>query len=157
MKEVAIRERIAVWATKIRLGNGEERDVLELEFVAQDENAVTHKGESVIIDPKFMTVGVPQVFRFIDKYMVAVKAEDGNMDLYYFPDSASGWEIDLSLLGNGLRFRRITRDNIADIEVCTTRMVRGGRGFPWDERIAIHPLPDGKIEIKRLCADETQA
>ena len=30
MKEVAIRERIAVWATKIRLGNGEERDVLDL-------------------------------------------------------------------------------------------------------------------------------
>ena len=51
--------------------------MLEPEFVAQDENAVTHKGESVIIDPKFMTVGVPQVFRFIDKYMVAVKAETG--------------------------------------------------------------------------------
>ena len=30
MKEVAIRERIAVWATNIRLGNGEERDVLDL-------------------------------------------------------------------------------------------------------------------------------
>ena len=83
-----------VRTTKIRLENGEERDVLELEFVAQDENAVTHKGESVIIDPKFMTVGIPQVFRFIDKYMVAVKAEDGNMDLYYFPDSDEDEEVE---------------------------------------------------------------
>ena len=30
MKEIVIRERIPVRATKIRLGNGEERDVLEL-------------------------------------------------------------------------------------------------------------------------------
>ena len=81
-------------ATKIRLENGEERDVLELEFVAQDEDAVTHKGESVIVDPKFMTMGVPQVFRFLDKYMVAVKAEDGNIDLYYFPDSDEDEEAD---------------------------------------------------------------
>ena len=35
-------------------------------------------------------------------------------------DDGSGWEIDLSFLGSGFRFRRITRDNIADIEVCTT-------------------------------------
>ena len=76
-----------VRATKIRLENGEERDVLELDFIAQDENAVTHKGESVILDPKYMMVGVPQVFKFLDKYMVVVKAEDGNMDLYYFPES----------------------------------------------------------------------
>ena len=81
-------------ATKIRLENGEERDVLELEFVAQDEDAVTHKGESVIVDPKFMTMGVPQVFRFLDKYMVAVKAEDGNIDLYYFPDSDEDEEVE---------------------------------------------------------------
>ncbi len=72
-------------------------------------------------------------------------------------DDASGWEINLSILGTGIRLRRITRDNIADIEVCTTRIVRGGRGFPWDERIAIHPLPDGKVEIRSLRTDETQA
>ena len=72
-------------------------------------------------------------------------------------DDASGWEINLSLLGSGIRFRRITRDNIADIEVCTTRIVRGGRGFPWNERIAIHPMPDGRLEIRSLRAGETEA
>ena len=73
--------------TRIRLENGEEREVLELEYVAHDGDAVTYKGESVILDPKFITVGVPQVFRLVDRYMVAVKAEDGELDLYYFPDS----------------------------------------------------------------------
>ena len=72
-------------------------------------------------------------------------------------DDASGWEINLSLLGSGIRFRRITRDNIADIEVCTTRIVRGGHGFPWNERIAIHPMPDGRLEIRSLRAGETEA
>ena len=71
-------------------------------------------------------------------------------------DDTSGWEIDLSFLGSRFRFRRITRDNIADIEVCTTRILRGGRGFPWDERVAIHPLPDGKLEVRRLRSDEAQ-
>lgn len=72
-------------------------------------------------------------------------------------DDSSGWEINLSLLGCGIRFRRITRDNIADIEVCTTRIVRDGRGFPWNERIAVHPMPDGRLEIKSLRTDETQS
>ena len=71
-------------------------------------------------------------------------------------DDPSGWEFELSFLGSRFRFRRITRGDIADIEVCTTRIVRGGRGFPWDERVAIHPLPDGKLEIRQLGADETQ-
>ena len=71
-------------------------------------------------------------------------------------DDPSGWEFDLSLLGNRFRFRRIRRDNTADIEVCTTRIVRGGRGFPWDERLAVHPRPDGSIEVIGLRADEAR-
>ena len=71
-------------------------------------------------------------------------------------DDATGWEFDLSFFVGRIRFRRITRDNTADIEVCTTRIVRGGRGLPWDERIAIHPLLDGTLEIKRLRTDETE-
>lgn len=69
-------------------------------------------------------------------------------------DGPSGWEIGISILGSEVRVRWFARDNISDIEVCTTRIVRGGRGFPWDERIAIHPLPDGNLEIRRLRADE---
>ena len=70
-------------------------------------------------------------------------------------DDPSGWEFDLSLLGNRFRFRRITRAT-SDIEVCTTRIVRSGRGFPWDERVAVHPMPDGSVEVMGLRADETQ-
>ncbi len=73
--------------SRIRLENGEEREVLELEYVARDGDAVAYKGDSVILDPKFITAGVPQVFRLVDRYMVAVKAEDGELSLYYFPDS----------------------------------------------------------------------
>lgn len=85
--DMVMRECAAVKTTKVRLDNGEERDLLELEYVARDENAIEYKGESVIVDPKVMVAGVPQVFRILDRYMVAVKAEDGNMDLYYFPDA----------------------------------------------------------------------
>lgn len=72
--------------TKVRLENGEERDALELDFVARDENAVTYKGDSVIIDPRVVTPGVPQVFKLVDRYMAIIKSEDGNVDFYYFPD-----------------------------------------------------------------------
>ena len=88
---MVIRECGVVRTTKVRLENGEERDVLELEYVARNESAVEYKGESVIIDPKVMAVGVPQVFKFLDKYVVAVKDQDGNTDLFYFPD-AEGYE-----------------------------------------------------------------
>lgn len=71
-------------------------------------------------------------------------------------DDATGWEFDLSFFGGRFRFRRTTHANTADIEVCTTRIVRSGRGLPWDERIAIHPLPDGKLEIRLLRADGTE-
>ena len=33
------------------------------------------------------------------------------------------------------------------IPVCETRVVRKGKGMPWDGRVAIHPLGDGKIEL----------
>lgn len=37
-----------------------------------------------------------------------------------------------------------------DIPVCRTRIIRGGRGWPWNHRLGIHPLPDGKLEITRI-------
>lgn len=37
-----------------------------------------------------------------------------------------------------------------DIPVCQTRIVREGRGFPWNRQIAVHPLPDGTLEMKAL-------
>lgn len=37
-----------------------------------------------------------------------------------------------------------------DIPVCQTRVLRGGRGWPWDHRIGIHPRPDGKLEVTKI-------
>ena len=71
-------------------------------------------------------------------------------------DDATGWDFEIPLFGSRFRIRRITNDNTADVEVCTTRIVRGGRGFPWDERVAIHPMQDGNLEIRRLRAGETE-
>ena len=42
------------------------------------------------------------------------------------------------------RFRR------GDLPACQTRIVRSGRGFPWNHQIAIHPRPDGKHEMTAL-------
>ena len=40
-----------------------------------------------------------------------------------------------------------------DIQPCTTRIARDNRGLPWDKQIAIHPLPDGTVEMKALRPD----
>jgi hypothetical protein len=37
-----------------------------------------------------------------------------------------------------------------DIPTCTTRVMRAGRGWPWSKQIGVHPLKDGRIEIKLL-------
>ena len=37
-----------------------------------------------------------------------------------------------------------------DISVCQTRIIRGGRGWPWNHRIGVHPRQDGKLEITKL-------
>ena len=34
-----------------------------------------------------------------------------------------------------------------NIPVCETRVIRAGKGYPWEGRIAIHPLGDGKHEL----------
>lgn len=34
-----------------------------------------------------------------------------------------------------------------NIPVCETRVMREKKGMPWNERIAIHPLGDGDIEM----------
>ena len=34
-----------------------------------------------------------------------------------------------------------------DLPVCKTRIIRGGRGFLINRRLAIHPLPDGTLHI----------
>ena len=38
------------------------------------------------------------------------------------------------------------------IPVCETHVVREGRGLPWNEQIAVHPLPDGRITITPIRA-----
>lgn len=61
----------------------------------------------------------------------------------------SWWEL---LLGGGVA-KLLMRHKSGDIPVCHTRIVRDGRGLPWNERIAIHPLADGRIEMKAVRAD----
>ena len=72
-------------ATKVRLESGEERDMLEAEIEVKKDGVVKYTADGIILDTKLVEVGVPQVFRLVDKYMAVVKHEDGNMDFYYIP------------------------------------------------------------------------
>ena len=38
----------------------------------------------------------------------------------------------------------------SDISPCHTRIIRSGRGAPWNPQIAIHTTLDGKIELVRI-------
>lgn len=49
--------------------------------------------------------------------------------------------------GEGVLFGVEYVSSSKDIPPCTTRIVRSGKGMPWDDRIAIHPLPDGRVEV----------
>jgi hypothetical protein len=42
-----------------------------------------------------------------------------------------------------------------DQQVCTTRIVREAKGFPWNDQVGVHPLPDGKLEITRIKANDS--
>jgi hypothetical protein len=45
---------------------------------------------------------------------------------------------------------RLFRVQPKDIPVCQTRVMRAARGLPWDKQIGVHPLKDGRIEVKLL-------
>lgn len=62
----------------------------------------------------------------------------------------------LSAMSGGVAVKWFMRHGQGDIPVCTTRIVRERHGLPWNERIAIHPLEDGRIHMKRVRADENQ-
>lgn len=81
-------EGATVQTTTIRLENGEEREVFEAELVTRKDGVEKRKKQSVILNPKPLTVGEPHVFKLVDKYMVGVKSTAGNIDLYFFPDPA---------------------------------------------------------------------
>ena len=34
-----------------------------------------------------------------------------------------------------------------DIMPCTTRVMREGRGWPWNKQILVHPMPRGPVEV----------
>ena len=46
-----------------------------------------------------------------------------------------------------LSARFLFRFQYDEIPVCHTRIMRQGRGLPWDYQVGVHPLPDGKLEI----------
>ena len=71
-----------VRTTTVRLENGEEREMLEVDIKRRIDGVVEYKADGVILDPKLMTAGEPQVFRFFDRYLMAVKSDDGSVDLY---------------------------------------------------------------------------
>ena len=58
-----------VRTTTVRLENGEEREMLEAEIEVRKDGVVEYKADGVIIDPKLLTAGEPQVFRFFGKYI----------------------------------------------------------------------------------------
>jgi hypothetical protein len=37
-----------------------------------------------------------------------------------------------------------------DISPCHTRILRGGRGAPWNHQVAIHTTLDGKVELIKI-------
>jgi hypothetical protein len=47
---------------------------------------VEHKPDSVIFDPRVMTVDEPYPFKFEGVVMVAVKRADGSLDFYTLPE-----------------------------------------------------------------------
>ena len=65
------------------------------------------------------------------------------------------WESLLSVMSGGAAVKWLMRHGQGDIAVCTTRIVRTGRGLPWNERIAIHPLEDGTIHMIPVRVDDT--
>ena len=71
-------------------------------------------------------------------------------------DDPSSWERLLFAISGGVAARWFMRYKQGDIPVCTTRIVRSGRGLPWDEQIAIHPLEDGTHNMVPVRADETE-
>ena len=52
-----------------------------------------------------------------------------------------------------LMAKRLLQHRPGDIMPCTTRIQRMGRNLPWNEQIAIHPMPNGSIEMKALRPD----
>ena len=71
-----------VRTTKVRLENGEERDMLEVDIQLRKDGVVKYKADGLILDTKLMEPGEPLMFRLLDKYMMAVKSEEGYVDLY---------------------------------------------------------------------------
>ena len=37
-----------------------------------------------------------------------------------------------------------------DIPVCHTRIIHRGRNWPWNHRLGVHPLQDGRLEITHI-------
>ena len=68
--------------TKIRLENGEEREMLELDIQLRKDGIVKYKADGLIIDTKLMEPGEPYMFRLADEYIMAAKSEKGHVDLY---------------------------------------------------------------------------
>ena len=44
--------------------------------------------------------------------------------------------------------------NTRDLPVCNTRILREGRGLPWNRRVAVHPTGEGVINVKAISIDD---
>lgn len=56
-------------------------------------------------------------------------------------------------LGKGVSINLNLAFSSKGIPICETRVVRGGKGMPWNNRIAIHPRSDG-IELMEVKTKE---
>jgi hypothetical protein len=49
--------------------------------------------------------------------------------------------------GAGLKVLQFMFRASPDLKVCRTRVIREGRGFPWNRQVAIHKLKDGRLQV----------
>ena len=59
----------------------------------------------------------------------------------------------ISVSAKGLGFALTFAFSSKGIPTCTTKIMRGGKGMLWNDRVAVHPLPNGQIEIKKVAAE----
>ena len=43
-----------------------------------------------------------------------------------------------------------------NIPICETRVMRGEKGMPWNNLVAVHPLPNGQVELTPVKSSVTK-
>ena len=59
--------------------------------------------------------------------------------------------------GMGAALAKLFGVKKGDIPVCQTRIMREGRGWPWNHQIGVHPRNDGKMELVRIAKKDDES